>query len=46
MTESLDMEDVGMAPYRSARRTSKLAIVGAGDRGGAARIARQSGLGQ
>jgi L-lactate dehydrogenase len=30
MTESLDMEDVGMAPYRSARRTSKLAIVGAG----------------
>ncbi|KQY44703.1 L-lactate dehydrogenase [Cellulomonas sp. Root137] len=30
MTESLDMEDVGMAPSRSGRRTSKLAIVGAG----------------
>ena len=32
MTESLDMEDVGMAPFRSGRRTSKLAIVGAGVR--------------
>ncbi|MEZ0449472.1 L-lactate dehydrogenase [Cellulomonas sp. ICMP 17802] len=30
MTESLDMEDVGLAPSRTARRTSKLAIVGAG----------------
>ena len=30
MTESLDMEDVGMAPFRSGRRPSKLAIVGAG----------------
>ncbi len=30
MTESLDMEDVGMAPSRPGRRTSKLAIVGAG----------------
>jgi L-lactate dehydrogenase len=30
MTESLDMEDVGLAPTRTPRRTSKLAIVGAG----------------
>ncbi|GEK20649.1 L-lactate dehydrogenase [Cellulomonas xylanilytica] len=30
MTESLDSEDVGMPPFRSSRRTSKLAIVGAG----------------
>src|SRR6478609_6263988 len=30
MTESLDMDEVGMSPFRSARRTSKLAIVGAG----------------
>src|SRR6478609_9999900 len=30
MTESLDMDEVGMTPFRSARRTSKLAIVGAG----------------
>lgn len=30
MTESLDMEDVGLTPFRTPRRTSKLAIVGAG----------------
>jgi L-lactate dehydrogenase len=30
MTESLDMEDVGVGPSRTGRRTSKLAIVGAG----------------
>ncbi|MBO3084349.1 L-lactate dehydrogenase [Cellulomonas fengjieae] len=30
MTESLDMEDVGLTPFRSGRRPSKLAIVGAG----------------
>ena len=30
MTESLDLEDIGLTPFRSGRRTSKLAIVGAG----------------